>query len=725
MNQYKCFWMALVISIAVPVTMAADNPPWFERLLVGMEVGPSGAQFGSDPSDIDYSAQFSGTDIVEAQRKIGSQYIVIWGKDSEYAYYNSEVAPRCPGLKGRDVIQETIDAAKPLNMPVIVYCVVQGNGYPLRDHPEYDMRGADGNRLGRICFNSGYIHHAKAVLDEMLAYDIDGLHIDMLDQGFGPPYGCWCDNCKKQFEKEYGQKMPSGATWDEDWDRMLEFRYNTSDRFEKELYRYVKSIKPNVTVDYNYHGYPPFSFELGQRPVQHSDNGDFVTGETGVWGFSALGVGQTTRFLAASTPGQRYQVVMQRGVRMYHDQTTRPLDDMRWEMFTLLAHGGQVTIVDKTPYDGSLDRVAYERYGIICKEVLAKQAHFGQPHYAEVGLYYSHRTRDWYAKEEAWRYQQSFNGAHATCVYEHIPYEIVLDENVTLERLKKLNTLILPNAAILSPREISLFKQYVEEGGNILITGITGMYNWMGQPQTESALTELIGAKALQIIPSIDNHVRFQNDNHLPAVVHEQIPLDWPFLVKGPGVAYQPTTATAMGDLMKPARTVRQKQGLEGTDMPMSADQRVGPALMLNSIGKGKVLTIAASPGYAVASEHRMSEDRYVLRNAVRLLNEKPAITIHAPTIVETVITYKDHRYRVHFLGCQTPPGWTPSKNRPYGLPTLIEEKPLYRATIELKEKIKQAQCLNNNTELTQTTDHTIELLINDIHETVIVDMNE
>ena len=32
---------------------------------------------------------------------------------------------------------------------------------------------------------------------------------------------------------------------------------------------------------------PPFSFEVGQRPVQHADNADFVTGETGVWGFSA------------------------------------------------------------------------------------------------------------------------------------------------------------------------------------------------------------------------------------------------------------------------------------------------------------------------------------------------------------------------------------------------------------------------------------------------------
>ena len=357
------------------------------------------------------------------------------------------------------------------------------------------------------------------------------------------------------------------------------------------------------------------------------------------------------------------------------------------------------------------------------KEALIKKEHFGQPHYAEVGIYYSHRTRDWYAKEEAWRYQQSFNGAHVTCVYEHIPYEIVLDENVNLDTLTPLKTLILPNTAILSKREIDIFKEYVKNGGNLIITGISGMYDWMGHLQQNSSLSELIGANANEILSSLDNHVRLKQMNQNQYVLHQDIPVDWAFLVKGPGVAYSPTTAKSIGDFMKPARTVRQKQGKEGTDMPMSQDETVGPAMMINQVGKGKVLTIAASPGYAVASEHRMSEDRFLLRNAIRYLNQEPEIDIDAPTIVETVITKEKNRYRIHFLGCQTPPGWTPSKNRPYGLPTLIEEKPLYRASITLKEQMKNASCYNNNTEFNIVSDKRIDLLINDVHEIVIIDI--
>ena len=108
--------------------------------------------------------------------------------------------------------------------------------------------------------------------------------------------------------------------------------------------------------------------------MQHAGNADFVTGETGVWGFSALGVGLNAEFYRAATPGLPFQVAIQRGVRMYHDQTTRPLNDMRWETLTLLAHGAFVTMIDKTAFDGGLDPVAYDRMGAVLGEARSPNA---------------------------------------------------------------------------------------------------------------------------------------------------------------------------------------------------------------------------------------------------------------------------------------------------------------------------------------------------------------
>jgi hypothetical protein len=561
----------------------------------------------------------------------------------------------------------------------------------------------------------------KEIVAEQLVYGIDGFHIDMLDQGFGPPYGCWCEHCRQKFKAQYGRAMPKGVTWDQDWDRMLEFRYATSQQFEKALYNHIKKLNPRATVDYNYHGNPPFSWEVGQRPIQHAGNSDFVTGETGVWGFSALTVGLNAEFYRKSTPGLPYQVAMQRGVRMYHDQTTRPLNDIRWELLNLLSHGAFVTIVDKTGFDGWLDPVTYERIGKAFEEVHSKKSHFGHQPVSEVGIYFSSRTRDWIGRENPGTYFQSFQGAHKAMVYQHIPWSIVLDENATIETLKKVPVLLLPNVGIISNKEVKLLQSYVKDGGNLIITGLAGCYDRMGGLLKKSSLENLIGAKFVRKLESLDNWVRFGADEK-GSKIHLSIPTKWPFLVKGPAAVLEPESATAYGELLKPYRTTRQLQGKEGTDWPMSADSTVGPAVLLNRIGKGKVLTFTCSPDYSTAGDHHIVEARRLLANAVRLLNPEPRIQITAPVNIEAVVTDEPLKrvLRIHLLGYNSPPQTTPPKNRPYILPGLIEDAPMYRISLKFAEPVKNASAFGKSTNLQQDGQR-IVATVNDIHEIIVV----
>ncbi len=701
----------------------AAGEPWFRLHLTGMEVGPTGAQFGhSDPKDGRYCARFDGAEIVRRSLAAHSGYLVLWVRDGDYAYYNSKLLPKAPGLGARDPLREAVDEARAQKFPIISYCVVQQAGHFLKAHPEWEMRGADGNPIGRFCLNSGYLEAMKGIVAEQLAYGIDGFHMDMLDQGFGPPYGCWCPACQKEFTDQHGKPMPKGVAWDGDWDLMLEFRYATSDRFEKALSQHIKSLSPHATVDFNYHGNPPFSFEVGQRPVQHAGNADFVTGETGAWGFSALTVGLNAAFYRAATPGKPVQVVMQRGVRMYHDQTTRPLADIRWELFTLLAHGAFVTMVDKTAFDGALDAVAYDRIGEAFKEVQAKRAHFGQPPVYEVGLYYSSRSRDWLGREKPLEWMQSFLGAHKAMAYEHIPFGVVLDENATLATLQQFPVMLLPNVGILSTDETALFRQYVEAGGKLLVTGQSGQFDRIGQPLADSALTGLVGAKVTGRLESVDNWVRFPGDRAGEGVIGDDLPRDWSFLVKGPAAIYEASTARPFGELLKPYRTTRQRDGKEGTEWPMSADAPVGPAILVNEIGKGTVLTFAASPDFATASEHHIVEARRLLTDAVRFLHPSPRIQITAPANVGTVITDDPatRTLRVHFMAYNPTPQTLPVKDRPYVLPGLIEDAPIFRAGITTREPVKDVSALNPSTEL-KRAGLRVEATINDIHEVIVL----
>lgn len=735
-------WLWTLALFIGPATVAGESTntsmtrislgaePWFQRSLVGLEVGPTGAQFGnSDPSDIGYCANFDGAEIVRKTVAAHGEYLVIWARDGDFAYYNSALLPKAPGLGNHDPLREAVNEARKHRLPVIAYCVVQQNGHCLAEHPEWEMRDSAGNRIGRFCYNSGYLELMKQIVAEQLAYGIVGFHIDMLDQGFGPPYGCWCDACRKQFHERFGHELPHGATWDDAWDHMLQFRYDSSVHFEKQLAAHIKSIKPEATVDFNYHGSPPFSFEVGQRPVQHAENGDFITGETGVWGFSALGVGLNAEFYRAATPGLPVQVAMQRGVRMYHDQTTRPLNDIRWELFTLLAHGTFVTMVDKTAFDGWLDPVAYERFGQAFYEVQRKRTHFGQQPVYDVGIYFSSRTRDWHGKENAARYFQSFLGAQQTCALEHVQYGVLLDENVTLERLQQFPLVCLPNTAILSPPETALMSQYVKAGGKLVITGHAGQFDQHGQPKEDSDLQDLIGAKLIRRLSSMDNWTKISlgdrpaaEDAISESGLVRDVRTDWPFLVKGPASVYEATTARAIGSLLTPHRTQRQLQGKMGTEWPMSAEEPVGPAVLINHVEKGTVFTFASSPDYATASEHAVVEARKLLRNAFQYLQVKPRVQIQAPANVEAVVTDdpQQRKLRVHFIAYNSTPRTTPQRNRPFVLPGLIEDQPIYRVKLVFQTPPHEVVAVNPTTTISHR-DNCLEAQIEDIHDVLVI----
>lgn len=701
---------------------ATDSAPWFAPVLVGMEIGPTGAQFAGGQHAPDYARNFNGADIARRCAAANAEYLVLWVRDGDFTFHNSKLLPKPDGQRERDVLREAVEEGRRLHLPIIAYCQLQYPAHELRQHPEWKARQADGKPIDHlVCFNTPYTNVVQALLTEMLSYGVAGFHLDMVDQGFGPPYGCWCDHCQELFQAEYGRPMPKGVNWeDDDWDRMLQFRYATSDRLEKMLTEYVRSMDPRATVDFNYHGNPPFSWEVGQTPVAHAGNGDFVTGEAGLWAFGALTASFNAAWYRAATPGKPFQVAVQRGVRMYHDQTTRPLNDMRWEMFTLLAHGAFVTMIDKTAYDGWLDPVAYDRIGALLGEARAKRTQFGHTPVREVAIYFSVRTRDWIGRDKPATYFQSVQGAHKACVYEHLGFGFLFDENIGLEGLKQFPVVCLPNAGILSQREVDRFRRYVEEGGNLLVTGHSGQFDRLGKPLGASTLEGLIGARVKRRLEGADNWMRFGQEVAGRRGLAAGLRPDWPFLVRGPATVYEPATATPFGELLDSHRaSLANPQGYNA-DWPLSARQVVGPAILVHSVGKGTVLTFAGSPDFATASEHHIVEARKLFANAVRFLNPRPRVRVTAPANVEAVVTDDpDTRtLRVHLIAYNATPQTTPVKERPYVLPGLIEDAPMFRASIELRDGLRSAQALNRTTQLKRRGNR-VDLTVADIHEVI------
>ena len=710
---------------------AGDSVPWYRRLKVGVEIGPTGDNDGDDI----FMSKATGKEWIEQCVAANAEYVVLFMKDFEFAFYDSKIARQCPNLNGRDLLRECFEEAAHHNLPIIVYQQIQYDSAAWRKFPEYRMRDAAGNDIkNRLCYNRGYIEHSKRVADELMEYDIVGFHFDMLDYGFSEPFGCWCPTCQDLFGKQHGIDMPRQRTWDEDWEKFLQFRYASNSRFCNELRSYVQSKNPRISVDFNYHGYPPFDWQVGELPIPHSAMSDFVTAEGLPWAFGYTMPSLITLFMVASHPEGLAQAVTWRGIREYHDYTVRPAIDIKAEVMTYLAHGAFCTIVDKTDYDGRLDHEAYRRMGEAFGEARAKSEYFGHTPVQEVGIYFSERTRDWYGREDETpaavhriermpteKYYQAFLGAHSAMVESHIPCGILFDGNLSLDKLSEFPVVYLPNAACMSEKQADLLGEYVEGGGNLLASGLTGLYDGMGRPRKETAIADLIGAKFVRLMDTQDHYFRFSApDDELSRALLKDIPPEWYMLSWGVWAEFEPNGAQAIGELWSPHRTPKRSWEGEDPHRAMSAKEPIGPAVFVNRVGKGRVVYIPASLDASWGAEYRMPEQRFLIRNAVRYLNPTPPVQVDAPSTVEIVVNKDDagKRWIVHFLsgvaGGVYTRGQSPHAQGP------VQEARIYRARVTFDARIKSVTALNATSKV-RRDGRTVHLQAEEVHEALVV----
>lgn len=111
---------ALVALFASRAALAATNlPQWYEQSLVGIEVGPTGAQFGGGKHAPDYAANFNDRDIVRRCVKAKAKYLVLWVRDGEFTFHDSKLVPKPPGQGERNVLREAVEEGRKLNLPMI------------------------------------------------------------------------------------------------------------------------------------------------------------------------------------------------------------------------------------------------------------------------------------------------------------------------------------------------------------------------------------------------------------------------------------------------------------------------------------------------------------------------------------------------------------------------------------------------------------------------------
>lgn len=273
---------------------------------------------------------------------------------------------------------------------------------------------------------------------------------------------------------------------------------------------------------------------------------------------------------------------------------------------------------------------------------------------ARVGLVFSGQMNNYGA--EAWqrRADDHIPGMYQALVESRIPFEMVNDRLLSLKYIEAYKLLILPNIAQLSDQQCSILRTFVKNGGSLLATFETSLYNEEGKRRPDFGLSDLFGASYDNGVegPLQNSYLRLKPDPHSGSF-HK--------VLDGLENAFR---------IINTIHQVKVRQDIElpspvtiipsYPDLPM---EHVYPritdpdlrGLYLNDSGKGRV---AYFPGDIDRSFWQIMNTDHLrlLGNTIKwALNEEPFVTVTGPGIIDVFVWRQKNSMTVHLVNLTNP----------------------------------------------------------------------
>ena len=560
-----------------------------------------------------------------------------------------------PFVGDRDLLKEIITACHAAGMRVIVRVDFRGvEQHVYRKFPDWFSVDAENKpvqlsytrpQLYASCYTG---HHRNEYAGEFIRYLMQNYNPDGIwHNSIGVGGICYCSRCRDLYKTATGKGIPLQSAAVVELDQYMAWKTVVADQHMERMKNAVKSFG----TDKIYSAEVFSMFESGSRinsgidlynARDHFDflvSVAFLTENTDRIHYEDLGYASTIiKFLKSMAP-EKEAVILYGGNGTAHRYVMDPPLDLKIWLWEALAAGGRFWncyFTGPTPNTTHDRRNAQNHTDIYHFVKQHEKVLEQQVPVANVGVYYSRPTRLFYRDrpEEGEGFDTAIKGVEAVLIENHIPYDFVPDDQLSSERLRKYSTIVLPNVRCMSGRETELLKAYVREGGNLLATYATSLYNAGGELQADFSLAELFG------VSYTGQKVNTRKDNYQ-------------YIVK----ASHPIVAEDSGDtelLINAAYTllIKPLKGAEVicTHVPTVHNQPPEkawvekwstefPTLVQNTYGKGKVLYFANQPD-VITHEIGHPDARNLLLRGIRFLaGNSLSLTSDAPESVHIGLT--------------------------------------------------------------------------------------
>jgi hypothetical protein len=605
---------------------------------------------GYSPPVLPHLDEFDADRLVKLALELGADTLR-FQPVGRWAYFPTQSKyPVHPELGKRDLIAETSRACRRAGLHLYCYTNYLNPVMSLdfvEQHPEYldwVVRGPDGKPFG-IDDSIGLGRTPKAdstgdafrgavaqIVREFCAYDIDGAYFDAPGCIAYTAF-CYCDTCRKKFKAARGMDID---------------RLRNPDDFAAAIawYSWFADLQKADLLEYRrlLHGSGKFMFchngaawrPQALREQYRIPDGFMVENQVQVYrrlmaGLMGASMARPTRKVSQmymggfslSDPG----LPVHANGALLQDTSEEDGDDILMDGYANLASGG-------VPLYATLNRLYYGLGGgssAPAKEIFR----FMREHenlikdsvpVAPVTLVPSWEALQlWRTGRTGWNVPMN-EGFTLAALDEGLGLDVCPSTEVTADWLRTRRVIALCGASGLTAAFAGLLAEWVKEGGALLATYDTGLFDENAEIHPGGFLRDVLGVEIMgEALPALPEcYYRIQATH--------------------PALGQYRSGAVVKGDTRQvPVRAVGSAQVLADC-WDLSTKQSRGPAIVANTHGKGRTIYIAGSleGQYAVT---RIASHRRVLGSVLRYLaGPTPApFTVDAPRGVYAVLRQAPH----------------------------------------------------------------------------------
>lgn len=488
------------------------------------------------------------------------------------------------------------------------WCVVTVDGKPA-GAPFGQNAGAPTNE--KMCPRGPYLD--ELMIPQMIElidrYGVEGFWVDGDLWAVEP---CYCARCKAAWRDQTGLAEPPIKEDDPEWPRWWRF---TRDSFYAYVTRYCSAVhrhKPGVLVCSNWLQ----TFKNPGAPVVPTD---WISGDNAhVWGLDDSR--REARFL--STRGKPWDIILW---NFYCSHAGRP--DSPWlvkppqmlmqEAAVMLSLGGNVQVYE-TPHgvrDGRLIDWRMRRLGEVSRFIKARRTVCqGTETIPQIAVLHSEHQlyENVRGKNLLWCVDTAAAQGAVFSLLENSYGVDVLDEWALLPRLAEFPLIVAPEQGRMSEQMASALKRYVEDGGNLLLTG-SGAFDRFGE--------SFLGARSVEVQAERTFAV---------SVADGEVPLysaQWRLV--------EPTTGEEFGRLGRGCL-------LEDRRLPH-------PAAVIHRVGRGRVAYLGADL-FRDFCHNRYPMTRQLAGALVERLLPDPEIRVRAPACIDVALRRRRREKIIHLM---------------------------------------------------------------------------